>query len=120
MYVKVTAGAHPYGQRGDFLIEVEPPIHFDHIAAPLGENAQWDADHNLVSPGDIDFQKAIGADINYLHMLEFTADQTQYEANKEVVAFRYVWWASDKGIEAVVTTRRIFIVGENGKTIDRV
>ena len=120
MYVKVTAGNHPYGQRGEFLIEVEPPIYFDHVAVKLGKNAQWDDDHNLVSPGDVDFSEALGASINYLHMLEFTADQTQCEVNQDMVAFRYVWWHSAKGIEAVVTTRNIFIVGENGKTIDRV
>jgi len=120
MYVKVTAGHHPYGQRGDFLIEVEPPIYFDFTAAKLGKNAEWDENHDLVSPGDIDFSEALGASVDYLHMLEFTADQTQYEANQNMIAFRYVWWHSDRGIEAVITTRNIFIVSDNGKTIDRV
>lgn len=120
MYVKVTAGHHPYGQRGDFLIEVHGPIYSDFAAATLGKNAQWDDDHTLVSPGDVDWGDVMGASINYLHMLEFIADQTQYEANENMVAFRYAWWESDKGIEAVVTTRNIFILSDQGKTIDRV
>lgn len=121
MYVKVTAGDHPYGAKGDFLTEVHPPIYSDFIAAKLGKNAEWDDDKNLISPGDVDWDKELGASIDYLHMLEFTADQTQYEANKDIVAFKYAWWHDpDTGITAVITTRNIFILGANGKTIDRV
>ena len=54
-------------------------------------------------------------------MLEFIADQTQYEANQNMVAFKYVWWDDPvTGITAVVTTRHIFILSDTGKTIDRV
>lgn len=117
MYVKVTAGTHG----GDFLAKVHPPLHSDFIAVPLGKNAVWDENHNLVSPGDIDFGEALNIYMEYGHVLEISADQTQYEANKNMIAVRYAWWNDpDTGLTAVITTRNIFILGENGKTIDRV
>ena len=119
MYLKVAAGHHPYGQRGDFLIEVRGPVYYDYAAVRLGAGAEWDEDHGLVSVGDVDWSEAMGASVDYLHMLEFTADQTQYEANEEMVAFRYAWWESERGIEAIVTTRNIFIMSDDGKTIDK-
>ena len=119
MYVKVTAGDHIHGQRGDFLTEVTPPIYSDYAAAKL-DNAKWDNDGKLIS-WEIDWNEALGASVQYMHFLEFHIDQTEYERMNGMVAFRYVWWHDrDRGIEAVVTTRKIFIVGENGKTIDRV
>ena len=109
MYVKVTAGDHPYGAKGDFLTRVYPPIYFDHIAAVLDEN------------GEVDFEKALNASLDFIHHLEFDTSQTVYEQNKNMVAFRYVWWEDpETGLTAVITTRNIFILGETGKTIDRV
>ena len=119
MYVKVTAGDQA-GIKGDFLTKVYPPIYSDYIAAPLGKDAEWKDDF-LVHPGHIDFAEAIGADINHLYMMEFVADRTAYEEAKDIIAFRYVWWNDpDTGLTAVITTRKIFIIGENGKTIDSV
>ena len=114
MYVKVPTST------ADFLIEVTAPIFFDHAAVVIGKTAEWDEKGNLTSLGDTDWDKALQASVSYLHLLEFTADQTRYEAHENMVAFRYVWWHSEKGIEAVITTRPIYIIGENGKTIDRV
>ncbi len=109
MYVKVTAGDHPYGAKGDFLTKVHPPIYSDYAAASIDED------------GEVNFQEAMGADPNFIHHLEFDKTQTRYEENKNMVSFRYVWWDDpDTGLTAVVTTRNIFILGDNGKTIDKV
>lgn len=124
MYVKVTCGVSPHSKRptGDFLCEVHTPIYFDVVAAPVGGNAEWDENGYLIHPGDVDFGKAMGVDgLSYLHVLEIAAEQTEYEKARGLVPFRYVWWHDpDKGIMGVVTTRHIFILGDNGKTIDRV
>lgn len=131
MYVKVTAGNHVGGGRGDFLARVHPPLYSDHIAAKLGPNAEWEpcegmrSGRQLKNPGQaLDFEEAIGAHIDFLHLLEFSPEQTEYERNQGpngLVSFRYVWWEDpDTGLTAVITTRNIFILGENGKTIDRV
>ena len=120
MYVKVTAGEHLTGAKGDFIIEVKDgPIYSDYAAVVLGDDAKWD-DGNLVDLGHTDFSEAMGCSPNTLHTLEFLPDQTKYEKNKGIVAFRYAYWHNDEGITAVITTRNIFIVGANGKTIDRV
>jgi hypothetical protein len=107
MYIKVTAGnTSPIG---DFLIEVHPPVFSGLVAAPINDN------------GDVDFAQAINADIHYLHALELNYDQTVYEEGQEMVSFRYVYWDDpETGLTAVVTTRHIFILNDNGKTIDRV
>ena len=131
MYVKVTAGTGPNGMHGDFLCEVTPPIYFDYAAVELGEDAEWEEDSRvtedaqpgmvLVNPGIIDFNKALNAHIEYMHLLELIPNQTRYEKNKNLIAFRYVWWNDpETGLTAVITTRNIFILGDNGKTIDRV
>lgn len=120
MYVKVTAGDHP-GPKGDFLHEVHPPIYSDYVSAPLGEDAQWGEDGKLIHPGLMDFSEALRASINHLYMLEFIPDQTEYEVNKNIVGFRFVYWDDPgTGLTAVITTRRIFILSDQGKTIDRV
>ena len=124
MYVKVTNGRDPHlpGQHtGDFLAQVTPPLHSDHIAAPVGKNAEKTETGKVLTIGDVDFPSEIGADFETMHVLEMSPDQTVYEANNEMFAFRYVWWDDPQtGRTAVVTTRNIFILGENGKTIDRV
>ena len=120
MYVKVTAGAHPYGQRGDFLTKAHPPLYSDYAATHLPD-AKWDDEGHLISWGDVDWSEAMGAQCEYVHFLEFEIEQTVYEQLNGMVAFRYVWWSDpETGLTAVITTRNIFIVGENGKTIDRV
>ena len=122
MYIKVTAGDGPNGRHGDFLCAVWPPIYFDHVAVEVGEDAVWDTDGStLLNPGTIDFNKALNASIEFMHLLELEPDQTRYEVNKNLFGFRYVWWNDpDTGLTAVVTTRNIFILGNDGKTIDRV
>ncbi|KKM60535.1 hypothetical protein LCGC14_1540800 [marine sediment metagenome] len=122
MYIKVTAGDGPNGMHGDFLCKVFPPIHFDYVAEEIGEDAVWDTDGStLLNPGTIDFNKALNAHIEFMHLLELHPLQTTYEKNKNLFTFRYVWWIDpETGLTAVITTRNIFILGENGKTIDRV
>ncbi len=121
MYVKVTAGHGPNGMHGDFLCEVTDPIYFDYVAAPIGEDATFDEDGKLTNPGSIDFNEALHAHIEFMHLLELNPDQTRFEDNQGIIAFRYVWWNDPElGITAVITTRRIFIVGPDGRTIDRV
>lgn len=126
MYVKVTSGNHSHGQRGDFLCEVDPPIYSDHISVKLTDDAKWEPSEGnatgraLVEHG-IDFEAALNAHIDFLHLLEFNPEQTDYEIKENMVSFRYVWWHDEKtGLTAVITTRNIFILGANGKTIDRV
>lgn len=119
MYVKVTAGNHPFGQRGDFLTRVHPPLYSDFAAIEIS-GMEWNEDGSVKSWDSVDWAEVVGPH-QALYMLEFQPDQTEYERNKGIVAFRYARWDDpSQGGVAVVTTRNIFIVGENGKTIDRV
>lgn len=125
MYVKVTAGRDPQspGQHhGDFLAEVVPPLYSDHVAAPLGRNAERSEKGAILTVGDVDFPGAIGAEFAVLHVLEIDPQNTVVqEDGSELFSFRYAWW-DDPGVgrTAVITTRNIFVLGANGKTIDRV
>lgn len=110
MYVKV---AYCDEQMGDFLIEVTGPIHSGLVALPYDPDAQ---DHDISG----ELRKVLDLSLSRVHVLEIEQNQTQYEANQGFVAVRYVWWEDDDGHHAVVTTRPIFVVGDNGKTIDRV
>jgi hypothetical protein len=124
MYVKVT---HGDAMGGDFLLPVTGPIHSGSIAISFDPNAQ---DHDVGG----ELAKELGRQmlygdgaavqsmpLNRIHVLEIDQHRTQYEANKNLLAVRYVWWDEPMdGLHAVVTTRNIFIVGDDGKTIDRV
>lgn len=121
MYVKVTAGGGENVPTGNYLAEVHGDLFFDTHATPLGRNAVWDDDGRLRSPGDIDFSGLLRVEGSFsLHVLEFTISREEFEQHGEVVPFRFAWWRDPKdGLVGVVTTRNIFILGENGKTIDR-
>lgn len=121
MYVKVTAGGGPDVPTGNFLAEVHGELFYDTHATPLGENAVWESDR-LQSPGDIDFRALLRVDVALsLTVLEFSIAHKEYLEAGRVVPFRFVWWRDPKeGLRGVVTTRNIFILGDNGKTIDRV
>lgn len=107
MYIKITAGEG----HGDVLYDAGDQVQSGYVAAPLQEG-------NSEYP---DFTKAIGVAIHEIHICEFRPDQTKYEKNHGLFAFRYAWWITDGvGVVCVVTTRNIFIVGDDGKTIDRV
>jgi hypothetical protein len=111
MYVKITAGE----RHGDVIFETSGAVNYDTIAAKLGGNA------TETSIGDVDFGEAVGVTFNELSVLEIDRSQTRYEEGKGIFVFRYAWWVDDRrGFVGVVTTRNIFIVGDNGKTIDRV
>ena len=125
MYVKVTNGRDPNQpglHTGDFLAEVVPPLRSDHIVAEVGKNAERGDTGRLITVGDVDFAYAIGAEFARMHVLEVAPEQTTSpDPDTEMFAFRYVWWDDPAvGRVAVITTRNIFILGENGKTIDRV
>lgn len=111
MYIKVTVG----DGHGDFIQEVGPgPLESGSVAIKWEPNA---LDINILE------QVAKHLDIHWAqaHLLEIDPHQTKYELNEGLLAVRYVWWyVPDSGTEGVVTTRNIFIVGNDGKTIDRV
>lgn len=121
MYVKVSAADLA---NADFLTEVSQPLHSGSAVVALGGNAKWDDDGRLRSPGDVDFSKALRASVEYIHVLEFTGFRSHCEtdeAGNTLMPFRYAWWEDmAKGLTAIVTTRPIFILGDNGKTIDKV
>lgn len=126
MYAKVTYGD---AMGGDFLCEVYSPIHSGSMAIPFDPE---DSDHN---PG-LKLAKAVGREMlprtqegdyqampfNTCHVLAITEDKrTEYERNTGQLVVKFVWWDEPgDGLHAIVTTRNIFITGENGKTIDRV
>ncbi len=111
MYIKVTVG----DGHGDFIQEVGPgPLESGTIAVEWDPDAE---DNNVLA------KVAQELDIvwSQARLLEIDPQQTRYELNTGVAAVRYVWWyVPDSGAEGVVTTRNIFIVGNDGKTIDRV
>lgn len=124
MYIKVTHGAT---MGGDFLIEVVGPIISGVAALPFDPKAQ---DHDIGGELSREIRRQMGLPsdgdefvsiFNRVHVLEIDQDQTQYEANKGLIAVRYAYWEEpNDGLHAVVTTRNIFILSDAGKTIDRV
>lgn len=132
MYVKVTFGKR---MGGDFLLELprKTPIHSGSYAIPFDPDAR---DHDIAGG----LGKAIAEDIEGeaqtkdhedsqrsffaggLHVLEIEQHQTQYEANKGLLVVKAVWWTDpeDGMPHGVVTTRNIFLQGDDGRTIERV
>lgn len=112
MYVKVTLS----DGHGDFIQEVGPgPLESGSVT--IKRYLDDDAEANILT------QVAEALDIVWAqaHLLEIDPQQTKYELNEGLLTVRYVWWyVPDSGTEGVVTTRNIFIVGNDGKTIDRV
>ena len=122
MYVKVTHGKN---MGGDFLKELPGDEIYSGTAILPWESSKQDGD--LLGGNDLgsllweelDFQ---GPFWHTLHILEINLDQyvhTDPDDGREWLIVKYVWWHTD-GISAVATTRNIFILGDNGKTIDRV
>lgn len=109
MYVKVTADV----EHGDTLWETSGPVSSGFYGVPFEDDGN----------GPIfDFQKGLPAVPSELNVHEIdTSNQTEYERTKRIVAVRFAGWPDSQGRSVgVVTTRNIFILGSNGKTIDRV
>jgi hypothetical protein len=127
LYLKVAYGDH---QSGDFLLNVTGPLHSGVVAIPFDPNKDNDIVGQLEKAlGEVGAREAgqIGQEdryqpkFNYAHILAIDPAQTLYEKNQGYVAVRYVWWDEPMdGINVVITTRSIFILGDNGKTIDKV
>lgn len=121
MYIKVTHGDN---MGGDFLIEATDPLYSGLAAIPFDPNQ----DDDIVEALSHELGRQLSSSespvplpFNHAYVLEIDPAQTEYEKNKGVLAVRYVWWFElNDGIHVVITTRNIFIVGDNGKTIDRV
>lgn len=111
MYISITAGQG----HGDVLQDVgDGPIESGTVAVEWGE----DSDDN-----DILAELSKHLDITWgARLLEIDpAQRTEYERNKGIIAVRYAWWyVPDNGAMGVATTRNIFIVGDDGKTIGKV
>jgi hypothetical protein len=131
MYVKVTQGAD---MGGDFLLLVRSDSIISGTAV-----LPWDSekqDGKLLGDNDPagELWKQLemeGTWWRLVHVLEIDTEQfvvaeasgqgDEVEFGPEKLILKYAWWwHEDGGAEAVVTTRNIFIVGEDGKTIDRV
>ena len=118
MYVKVTAGNHPQGQRGDFIVHAGPgPIYSDFSLVPIPEG--WTVEDGVSA---LDFEEVLGTPLHQLHVLEFQPSHVDHGNDANTVCFKYAWWDEEGSARAhaVVTTRNIFIMSDEGKTIDRV
>lgn len=107
MYVKVNQGRE--GQ--DLIFAARNPItsgfaYFDpsEVDTSHGEPEWLDHLGDLIPHGDWYLGEVFPQNFN---------DEQKYR-------IRYAWWPSDDGWSGVVTTRNIFILGDNGKTIDKV
>ena len=110
MYVKVTMDV----EHGDTFWQTEGPIDSGLYTVPFKD----DGDGPI-----FDFQKGLPSVPLLLHIHEIDMDQqTEYERNKNIVAVHFATWPDPENVQSigVVTTRNIFILGDNGKTIDRV
>ncbi|KKL12245.1 hypothetical protein LCGC14_2537730 [marine sediment metagenome] len=106
MYVKITAGSHG----GDLIFETAGPIESGALAAEVDND------------GEVAYTEAIPSMPALLHMLEIDLEQrTKYERTSGLVRIRWARWPDqEEGSVGLVTTRNVFIVGDDGKTIDRV
>lgn len=122
MYVKVNQA---FGG-SDFLIEVSTTPILSGTVAVNKTAVNW-ADPSY----DIGHELAVaifGTDESYLtspwdelHVLQIDNEgQSEYERQNDLLAVKYAWWAENDSRKCVVTTRNIFIVGNDGKTVDRV
>jgi hypothetical protein len=110
MYVKVTGDA----EHGDTIWETGGPVQSGFYAILIEQ----------VVDGDpvFDFKDGLPYVPSTLHIHEIdVSQQTKHEKEHNRVAVRFAWWPDAAGDSVgVVTTRNIFLVGDNGKTIDRV
>lgn len=121
MYVKVTKGRGQGVPPGDFLCEVSQPVHSGTATVGIPQEAKWREDGTLLWPGNIDYSAALGVDLATVHQLEMSCGPTPNGNQPGTLVFRYAYWADPAtGLTAVVSTRNIFIIGANGKTVDRV
>lgn len=107
MYVKVNQGHE--GQ--DLHFQARNPITSGFLFI---DPAEVDTDHGEPEWGDFLMDLIPHGDwyIGEVFTQNFD-DEKRYR-------IRYAWWPSDDFISAVITTRNIFIMGDDGKTIDRV
>ena len=113
MYISVTAGEG----HGDFLQDVgKGPIESGTVALEWDEEAE---DNNILSKLAEYLKLPWWTEAR---VLEVNASQrTEFERNKGWIAVHYAWWyVPDVGSVGVATTRNIFIVGDDGKTIGKV
>ena len=117
MYIKVTAGAD--GNVGDFLLPINLSerggLRFGYVTMPWSDDPESEFDYAAMMAA------VGGTDVNEtMHVLEFTPDRTDYERDKGVASFKFARWHDrDSGMVTVATTRNIFILNDDGKTIDR-
>lgn len=119
MYLSVTAGIG----HGDFLIEAQDPIYSGTAVIPWANTPDHDVGSllwNYLELAERDWWAE-------LHVLEIDDEGIVDEATPEgtggrrVLVPKYAWWMKpDVGCCGIVTTRTIFILGTNGKTIHRV
>lgn len=129
MYIKVAYGDH---QSGDFLLDVTGPIHSGLAAIKYDPEA---VDNDVVGELGRTLERArlreLGQDqsddlihpipFNHAHVLTIDPAQTKYERRQGLVGVQYAWWDEPMdGLHVVITTRPIYILGDNGKTIDKV
>ncbi len=112
MYISITAGQG----HGDFLQDIgQGPIESGTVALEWDDDS--DDNHVLRKLGD-------SLDITWAEarLLEIDPEQrTEYERNKGWIAVHYAWWyITDLGSVGVATTRHIFIMGDDGKTVGKV
>lgn len=128
MYVKVTQGR---GMGGDFLLKVRSDEINSGTAVLPWDSEKMDGDllgDNDIGQGLWEALDMGGQWWRLLHVLEIDTDQfvvadasSEKGTTDERLLAKYAWWwHEDGGAEAVVTTRNIFILGENGQTIDKV
>jgi hypothetical protein len=106
MYVKVPS----INDQGDFITQAAGPINSGTVLLDFGPNDTEVLDQ---------LNEAIDANVSYLHVLQVGIGE---RPPLGPVSVRYATWydPTEGQVEGVVTSRHIFIVGENGKTIDRV
>jgi len=106
MYVKVE-GVHPS------LFEV-----------PKGANPlEYGSRVVIEPPWEIDWQKELEVALRFLHYRgdSDVAPHHDVTGGPDFWVVHFAWWTDDdRGSFGIVTTHDLYIMGDNGKTIDRV
>lgn len=104
MYLKVS----PYDVGTEAVFEVEGDIHF---GTQISKSP----------PAERYYQEELGVEFNLLHIdgLPDEPDGLTLDSRENYWVYRYAWWR-DNGLAGIVTSHRLFLLSDSGKTIDSV
>lgn len=105
MFVKIS----PYGAGQEAIYEIHRAV--AHYGSHVSE----------AKPSERLYEDEIGASFNLLHVHGIEDDPSGVEEGTDYWVYKYAWWWVDGDqIHGVVTSQRLFILSDEGHTIDKV